>query len=181
MISHKVYINGGKRSDSLSDYNAPRLSHEDSAKLVKSHSSWILETLAQKMGLGKEFAEAEKYRSQKIYLYKTLTLTTLFFLHPIGNAADRVQARRMTTNRSDWTRKRTGLPNGMDTNCKMDNPGLDTSTNKDMTANNGKILILKKVLPRKVIIMIYLYAHVKYFKYKVGNISPKEVSKVPTQ
>ena len=36
MISHKVYINGGKRSDSPTEYTAPRLSHEDSAKLVKS-------------------------------------------------------------------------------------------------------------------------------------------------
>ena len=62
----------------------------------------------------------------------------------------------------------------------MDNPGLDTNKNKDPTANNGKISIIK-VLPRKVIIMLYLYTHVKYFKYKVGNISPKEVSKVPTQ
>ena len=68
MISHKVYINGGKRSDSLTEYTAPRLSHEDSAKLVKSHSGWILETLARKMGLGKEFTEAEKYAIIILYI-----------------------------------------------------------------------------------------------------------------
>ena len=53
LFDHYVYINGGKRSDSTTEYNAPNLDPEAATMLVKSNIDAILRHTAQRHGLGK--------------------------------------------------------------------------------------------------------------------------------
>ena len=67
LFDHFVYINGGKRSDSVSEYNAPDLSAEAASMLVKSHNEFILQHSAKKLGLGKAFEDAARYNICLLY------------------------------------------------------------------------------------------------------------------
>ena len=61
----KVYINGGKRSDSQSEYNAPVLDAETSTKIVQSNSGVILQHSAARLGYQKEFNHSTRYTVNK--------------------------------------------------------------------------------------------------------------------
>ena len=77
LFDHYVYINGGKRSDSVSDYTTLSLEHEAASKLVKSNIDTILRHAAQRHGLSKAFDEAIRYKNI-IYKYK-LTLNITYY------------------------------------------------------------------------------------------------------
>ena len=75
----KVYINGGKRSDSQSEYSVPELSKETSTKIVQAHSGIILQHSAARLGYQKQFNEST--RLERSYSYVThLKLNSIFSL-----------------------------------------------------------------------------------------------------
>ena len=77
LFDHHVYVNGGKRLDSTTEFDAPDLSAEVASMLVKSHNDYILKQSAYKMGLGKAFEEAAKrYKNFSYLYYNTLAAKT---------------------------------------------------------------------------------------------------------
>ena len=56
----KVYINGGKRSDSQSEYSVPELTKETTTKIVQANSGIILQHSAARLGYQKQFRESTR-------------------------------------------------------------------------------------------------------------------------
>ena len=67
----RVFINGGKRLDSTSEYNTPQLPPNITAKLIKSNKNQIMTYAANRIGLGKAMAAEVRYiyrKSNKKYI-----------------------------------------------------------------------------------------------------------------
>ena len=47
IMHKKIYLNGGKRVDSLSDYSAPTLTHEALTRLVKGVNDLIMKSASK--------------------------------------------------------------------------------------------------------------------------------------
>ena len=106
----RVYINGGKRADSVSDYNAPNLDPEAASSLVKSNIDAILRHTAQRHGLGKAFDEAIKYAVIIItsitgYIIYTNLSSSLLHYTPLGDATKKLPRNfnNLTTDRRPTT------------------------------------------------------------------------------
>ena len=69
-----VYINGGRRSDSTTDYNAPKLTSEATNNLLKSNNKQIMLHSGTRFGFGKEIAE----QNRSNYLKPNKINATLF-------------------------------------------------------------------------------------------------------
>ena len=66
-----VFINGGKRKDSVSDYSGPDLTPEITGKLLKANTNQIQLYSAHRLGIRKAME-----RSQRSVSYTHLTLPT---------------------------------------------------------------------------------------------------------
>ena len=82
----QVYINGRKRIDSETSYNAPKLTHETSSKLLKSNNNMVIMLhSATRLGYGKEMEKLNQLSQNKInevtrkYLSLTLSLSKMLF------------------------------------------------------------------------------------------------------
>ena len=67
LYGSKVFINGGKRIDSKSEYNAPQLPSDITDKLIKANKNQIMTYAANRLGLGKAMAAEQRYAK---YLHK---------------------------------------------------------------------------------------------------------------
>ena len=95
MFDHHVYINGGKRSDSVSEYTAPNLSPEAAEKLILSNVDTIMRHAARRQGLGQAFEEALKYytRNNATRIPAVNVSFPLSFLSTLGVDSERKQTR----------------------------------------------------------------------------------------
>ena len=80
LFDHHVYINSGKRIDSISNIETPDLSSEVASLIVKSHNNYIMQQSAYRMGMGKAFDEANKLYVLFLYtkhIAQLISLTSL--------------------------------------------------------------------------------------------------------
>ena len=120
-----MYINGGKRFDSTSDYSAPDLSAEAASMLVKSHNEFILQHSAKKLGLGKAFEDAARYKKLKVTEINN-PLTCPSFLLYIGNSTT------SNSKRIKWTgmNETNGMTNGRMERMDRSNERMNTRKRK---------------------------------------------------
>ena len=111
LFDHHVYINGGKRVDSKSEYEAPELTKVVASMLIKSHSNYILQQSVYKMGMGKAFDEATRYKNKNQNIITNNNIYLLCILLPIlGSWPRKLKTSRRTDRRTtDQARTRTRL------------------------------------------------------------------------
>ena len=88
ILHKKIYVNGGKRSDSLSEYTAPKLTHAASTQLVKGVNDLIMKSASKMHGASRAQPD-NQYSINKITLENKLTKTILT-LSNIGRTMDQI-------------------------------------------------------------------------------------------
>ena len=78
----KVYINGGKRSDSQSEYNVLVLNKDASTKIVQANSGIILQHSAARLGYQKQFNESSRLIFKTELFYISIYIITYTISYP---------------------------------------------------------------------------------------------------
>ena len=87
ILHKKIYLNGGKRADSISDYTAPTLTHAASTQLIKGVNDLIMSSASKMYKSLRAFPDARlNFLINKCsFLLVKLLLSTLY----IGQIKDR--------------------------------------------------------------------------------------------